>query len=316
MPAAGGSHTTWPITPVDGDLILDSGAQLTLNGGDVKVYRDIIITNGSSVLINGSVQIGFTRNFTLDATSFFNAQLNNSLNGYDPGSGVPAPFTYGPYTAPDGSVYSYNVVGAVGGIGGNDANSIHNGGFPFFGSGGGGASDTNDGGQGLLGQGGEGAGSEQAGPGPGGLQSGGNGDEGGDNGTGALGGGGGGGGGVGNDSYILYLKGGPACNIVNSQGSFEFDGVNGGGGGPGGQGGSNVSCDNAGGGGGAAGGIGGLLIVKLPTAKLSSWTPDVVISGGSGGIGGEGGSSPATADGNAGSDASPGQNGTYTLSGY
>lgn len=306
----------WPSNPVDGDLIIN-GTTVTLTDGAVKTYRDIQIINNGALVIQGSVQVGWTRNFTLDVTGSIDGDLNHSPgdNGYSGGN--PSLYTFGPYTTPAGEVYSYDVTGAIGGAGGDNALNTSVGGAQYQGNGGGGASDSDGGTQAGAASGGEGASSSFGAVGG----SGGSADTAGGDGESSMfataGGGGGGGAGTGLPSQgILYLKGGAAAVVLSCVGFISFVGSDGRGGGGGGPGGGNPGVINSGGGGGSAGGFAGKMIVKIPAAQVAAWNPITDFSGGTGGAGGGAGSSGGADPGFSGADGGNGQVGEYTVVSY
>ena len=304
----------WPFNPVDGNLVLN-GTSTTLSGS-LYTYKNISLTNGATLYINGQVVIGFTGSFTLDGTSAINGILNQSGNGYD-GSGNPSSYTYSG-TAPDGTVYSYTVTGAMGGEGGDDG-AGNQGGVTGYGFGGGGQASGETATQAYLGTSGEGSGNDSGtalSPGTVGWDtlgpSGGSAPD-----DSADGGAGGSGAGAGTASWVLFLKGGSKCSIISAAGTINFSGNPGKNGGNAGNGDNANPCDNAGGGGASAGGAGGYVYVKLPSSMTAAFNPTVKVSGGASAAGGAGGTNNFTSPaGGAGGNSSAGQSGTYVLVGY
>lgn len=306
----------WPSTPTDGDLSLNAGL-VTYTDGTLKTFRDFLAVNGSTVIISGSVQIGVTRNFRLDATSSIIGALNNTPGEDGYSGGAPQAFTYGPYTTPSGETYSYTVTGALGGIGGDSTLSVNTGGNQYNGNGGGGASDSDNGGGAVSANGGEGAASSFGASGGGGGGPDTDGSAGETSGFATAGGGGGGGAGTGLPSKaVFYLKLGASAVVVDCTGFISFVGGDGRTGGGGGGGGGNVGVINSGGGAGSAGGFAGKMIAKIPTAQAAAWNPVTDFSGGAPGLGGGGGSSGGATSGSPGTDGASGQTGEYTVVTY
>lgn len=294
----------WPFGTL-GDLVVLNGQTVTLTPGQIYDYNNVTINPGGTLALsegNIPVILGCKNSFINNGTVI--GRLNSSTAG-------------GTLIDPNGFVFGYTIVQAIGGYGGRGL-SLHSPG-PIPGGTNGGGSGGNGGGSnapsnpGIGGQNGSnGSNGTGVGAGIGGIGNstttagagvnspypsltprpdGGSGQ--GKNlasfiaGLGSGGGGaenfgtagGGGGGGRGCHGQGLYIY----CNNISGVGSFQFQGSAGGNGGNGGRGYSFVEGGSGGSGGGGAGGSGGRVLIRT---KTNFFTGTNSVSAGTGGAAG------------------------------